>query len=369
MSRCFRKVAVFLISLSLVCFSTACANSNEAPKAHKSEKPDDLKIGLSFDSYVIERWTRERDIFCATANDLGAEVNVQSANGEVETQIAQLQYFINLKVDCIVVVAIDADALTDTIIDAKDAGIPVICYDRIIRNANADLYISFDNEGVGVRMAEAICGEIGDNSNIVEIMGPESDYNVPQVMSGFDSICEKHGQNVLLKYNCDGWRQELAYNFVNDNIEVISQAEAIMCGNDALAGETVHALAENGLAGKIKVVGQDADIEACQRIVEGTQLMTVYKPVESLAKLAAEYAVKLARHASLGTTMIFNDGTYNIPYVAIEPIAVNKDNLDNEIIESGFHLREEVYINVNMDLGKNKESSVSEEESSSEKIA
>lgn len=369
MNRCFRKVAVFLISFSLVCFSTACANSNEAPKAHKSEKPDDLKIGLSFDSYVIERWTRERDIFCATANDLGAEVNVQSANGEVETQIAQLQYFINLKVDCIVVVAIDADALTDTIIDAKDAGIPVICYDRIIRNANADLYISFDNEGVGVRMAEAICGEIGDNSNIVEIMGPESDYNVPQVMSGFDSICEKHGQNVLLKYNCDGWRQELAYNFVNDNIEVISQAEAIMCGNDALAGETVHALAENGLAGKIKVVGQDADIEACQRIVEGTQLMTVYKPVESLAKLAAEYAVKLARHESLGTTMIFNDGTYNIPYVAIEPIAVNKDNLDNEIIESGFHLREEVYINVNMDPGKNKESSVSEEESSSEKIA
>ena len=212
-------------------------------------------------------------------------------------------------------------------------------------NADADLYISFDNEMVGKEMANAICSNVQDGGTIGEIMGPESDYNVAQVMRGFDSICEEHGMNITLKYNCDNWRPELAYDFVNDNFEEISQADAIMCGNDALAGEAIHALAERGFAGRIYVTGQDADLEACQRLVEGTQLVTVYKPVEKLAVLAAECAVKLASGDSISDADRFFDGTQDIPYIAIEPYGVTIDNLDNVIIDSGFHLREEIYMN------------------------
>lgn len=338
-----------LASTAAICFAFSCVSCGSDPISQNtfpSQAEASLTIGLSFDSYVIERWTRDRDIFCSTANDMGAEVNVQSANGEMETQISQIQYFIDLEVDAIVIVTIDADGLTDSIRAAKEAGIPVICYDRIVRNADADLYISFDNEAVGTYMAEAICDEIGDGGNIVEITGPESDYNVAQVMDGFESVCEDHDENILLTYNCDSWRSELAYDFVNDNFDVVSDADIIMCGNDALAGEAVHALAERGLAGRIKVVGQDADLDACQRIVEGTQLMTVYKPVERLAKMAAEYAVKLAKGEELGVDTVFNDGTYDVPYIAIDSIAVDKDNIDEIIIESGFHQREDVYMNI-----------------------
>ena len=335
---------VTVISFGLFCAS--CGNDQPGIIPVQSHDVENLTIGFSFDSYVIERWTRDRDVFCATANELGAEVYVQSANGELETQISQIEYFIEMDVDAIVIVTIDGDGLTDSIVAAKEAGIPVICYDRIVRNADADLYISFDNEQVGTYMGEALCGEIGDGGNVVEIMGPESDYNVSQVMSGFESVCSTHGENIILQYNCDNWRSELAYDFVNDNIDAVSQADAIMCGNDALAGEAVHALAERGLAGNISVVGQDADLDACQRVVEGTQLMTVYKPVEKLAKMAAEYAVSLANHEELAVDGTFFDGTYNIPYVAIEPIAVNKDNMDTIIIESGFHQREDVYMNI-----------------------
>lgn len=342
-----RKAIAAAMAVCLTFIGAACGNDKTSPIAVATQKASDiLTIGLSFDSYVIERWTRDRDVFCATANELGAEVNVQSANGEMETQISQIQYFIDIGVDAIVIVTIDADGLTDAIKEAKDAGIPVICYDRIVRNADADLYISFDNKAVGTYMAEAICEEIGDGGNVVEIMGPESDFNVVQVMEGFDSVCEQHDENILLTYNCDNWRAELAYDFVNDNIDIISEADIIMCGNDALAGEAVHALAEYGLAGKIKVVGQDAELEACQRIVEGTQLMTVYKPVEKLAKLAAEYSVKLAKGEDIGVNSRFDDGTYEIPYVAIDPVAVNKDNLDTVIIDSGFHQKEDVYMNI-----------------------
>jgi D-xylose transport system substrate-binding protein len=153
--------------------------------------------------------------------------------------------------------------------------------------------------------------------------------------------------NIPLKDNCDSWKPELAYDFVNEHFEEISTADAIMCGNDALAGEAIHALAERGYAGKIYVTGQDGDLEACQRIVEGTQLMTVYKPVERLAKLAAECAVKLAKKQPLENVSKFNDGKHEIPYIAIEPIAVFKDNIDEVIINSGFHQYEEVYMNVN----------------------
>lgn len=353
-----------LASTAAICFAFSCVSCGSDPISQNtfpSQAEASLTIGLSFDSYVIERWTRDRDIFCSTANDMGAEVNVQSANGEMETQISQIQYFIDLEVDAIVIVTIDADGLTDSIKAAKEAGIPVICYDRIVRNADADLYISFDNEAVGTYMAEAICDEIGDGGNIVEITGPESDYNVAQVMDGFESVCEDHDENILLTYNCDSWRSELAYDFVNDNFDVVSDADIIMCGNDALAGEAVHALAERGLAGRIKVVGQDADLDACQRIVEGTQLMTVYKPVERLAKMAAEYAVKLAKGEELGVDTVFNDGTYDVPYIAIDSIAVDKDNIDEIIIESGFHQREDVYMNIDEEGAETELSEVPEE--------
>lgn len=341
-----KRIIALFICVLLILSVSSCGKAQNEQGGNETDPLDSITIGMSFDSFVIERWQRDRDVFVSTAKELGAEVNVQSANGEITEQIDQIDYFISREVDAIVIVTIDSDKLADAVIRARNAGIPVICYDRVVRNANADLYISFDNEKVGERMADAICGAVGDGGKVVEIKGPEADYNVTLVMSGFEKICEAHGMEIIASSNCDEWRAELAYNYVNENTELVSGADAIMCGNDSLAGETVHALAEMRLAGEKYVVGQDAELEACQRIVEGTQLMTVYKPVEKLAKLAAECAVKLAKGEKLEGTMTFNDGTYNIPYIAIDPIAVDKNNMDSTIIANGFHMYEDVYMNV-----------------------
>ena len=338
------KKIISLVTVFSLILCIGCTAAEPKPVT-PTTKNDVCTIGLSFDSFVIERWTRDRDIFVSTANELGAEVNVQSAVGDVETQISQIKYFMDIGVNAIVIVTADSEALTPVLKEASGKGIPVICYDRLVMNANADLYISFDNRKVGEQMANAICDNVPDGGTIVEICGPESDYNVAQVMSGFDSVCVDHGMVVKLKYNCVNWKPELAYDFVNDNFDDISSADAIMCGNDALAGEAIHALAERGYAGKIFVTGQDGDLEACQRIVENTQLVTVYKPVEKLARLAAECAVKLAAGHPIQNYSKFFDGTQDIPYIAIEPSAVTRDNLDEVIIDSGIHLREEVYIN------------------------
>ena len=340
-----RKLIALITAASLILPVCGCGKTEQVSVAEENKKEDKVEIGMSFDSFVIERWQRDRDVFVSTANDLGAEVNVQTANGEIEEQISQIEYFIDKGVDLIVIVAVDAESLSSVVAKAKKAGIKVMCYDRVVKNADADLYISFDNEMVGDLMARALCTKIGRGRKIITICGPESDYNVDMVASGFDKIAGDFEEQVIGTTQCDGWKAELAYEYISENSDIVKNADAIMCGNDSLAGEAIRALSEMRLAGKIPVVGQDADLEACQRIVEGTQLMTVYKPVEKLAKTAAEYAVKLAAGEDIGETDTFNDGSYDIPYVKLDPIAVNRKNIDETIIETGFHLRDEVYLN------------------------
>ena len=117
----------------------------------------------------------------------------------------------------------------------------------------------------------------------------------------------------------------------------------MISGNDSLAEGVIEALSEHRQIGKVYVVGQDADLWACQRIVEGTQLMTVYKPIEKLAEATIECAIKLVKNEPLEIDKRIFDGKYYVPYYVLEPIAVDKNNMDDTIIRDGFHLKDEVY--------------------------
>ena len=304
-----------------------------------------VSIGLSFDSFVVERWQRDRDVFVSTANELGAEVNVQNANGDAAKQLEQLEYFIEKEVDVIVVVPIESKELASVIKKAQDKGIKVISYDRIVFDAGTDLYVSFDNEAVGRLMGKELTKRLQKGANVIMVCGPETDSNVTYVKNGFLSEVANKDFNILDTTYIEGWKSELAGDYLRENIDLLENAEAIMCGNDALAGEVIEALAENRLAGEILVTGQDADLSACQRVVEGTQIMTVYKPVEKLARLAAENAVALANGENIEAKEYINDGSYEVPYLKFEPLAVTSENIDATIIDSGFHTHEDVYFN------------------------
>jgi D-xylose transport system substrate-binding protein len=339
------KTVTSLVLTGMLIVLSGCQSMSTTSQSNK-EKDDTIEIGMCFDSFVIERWQRDRDIFVTTAKELGAEVNVQNANGNVETQVSQIQYFIDKGVDAIVIVAVDSKAIADNVKVAKKAGIKVIAYDRLISQADVDLYISFDNEKVGELMAKALVSGADKKDSILMLCGPTTDTNVAFVEKGFQGVMGLNQLNVADKMNAEGWKAELAYSYLSDNYPIATKIGGIMCGNDSLAGQAVRYLAERRLAGTIPVVGQDADLDACQRIVEGTQLMTVYKPVEKLAKAAAEYAVQLAKLETIQTKDIINDGKYEVPYIKLEPIAVTAENMDEVIINSGFHLREDVYLNV-----------------------
>lgn len=345
-----------LFWMLLCCLLLSGCGSRQVPGEEETQVQEEepIQIGLSFDSFVIERWMRDRDVFVSTAQSLGAEVNVQNANGDVEEQISQIEYFISKNMDVIVIIAIDGDALTEVVREAKDAGIKVISYDRLIRNAETDLYISFDNYKVGALMGEALKEAVPQGGDIFAIYGSPSDNNVAQVKEGLSDTLKDSGLRIIYVAYCENWLAELAFDAVNQGLEQCgNEIVGVMCGNDDLASQAIRALSEHRLAGNVAVVAQDAELSACQRIVEGTQEMTVYKPVDELAKKAATLAVALAKGeditgtgAKLRVRDTISDGTAQIPYYSIDPVAVTAQNMDQVIIDSGFHLEEDVYLNV-----------------------
>ncbi len=334
--------------IMMLVLTAGCGEAEVSGETVSEAETESITIGVSFDSFIIERWQRDRDIFVQTAKDLGAEVNVQNANGDIEEQKNQIKYLIDKGVNVIVVVCIDSDSLSDVVKEAKDAGIKVIAYDRLINNADVDLYVSFDNEMVGTLMGRSLISKGVGGGKVIMVGGSVQDNNVHLVEGGFEKVMKDNHVEVIGTTHCDGWRAELASDYLYNNQDLLTECDAIMCGNDNIASQVVNVLAVQRLAGDILVTGQDADLEACQRIVEGTQVMTVYKPVEKLARCAAECAVMMAEDKEItGYDVLSMDNGYKeVPYVSIEPVMVTKDNMDETIISSGFHTRDEVYLNV-----------------------
>ncbi len=338
-----------IMTVILIGLLSGCKKQPEIEKAEITQE-DIIQIGFCFDSFLIERWERDRDIFVTTAKELGAEVNVQNANGDVNQQIAQIEYLIDKKMDAILIVGVASDGLSEVVKKAKDAGIVVIAYDRMIYNADVDLYISFDNEAVGELMGEALVQNGITNGKVLVLSGPTTDNNVSMVNEGFTKKMRENGNEIVDTMYVDNWRPEYASEYIYSHPEVLDEIDAIMCGNDSIATQVIRVLAEKRKAGEILVTGQDADLEACQRIVEGTQLMTVYKPVEVQARTAVECTIGLIEgNMPEEINAHVSDGTYIVPGIVLNPVSVTAANMDAVIIDSGFHLREDVYLNVGDD--------------------
>lgn len=352
-----RRFSAALILAAMLLLS-ACADASqetvqEVPADAGEEKDDGIRIGITFDTFVLERWTRDRDVFMDTARKMGATVDVQTANGDVEKQKEQVRKFTEENMDAIVIVATDCYSLKEEVEDARNKGIQVISYDRLIQGEQTDLYITVDNEKVGTLMAQSIKEKLPEGGNVVMICGPEADSNSMDVANGFETELGDGPWKIVYKSHVKSWTPENGTQAVADAFAgTEEEIDAVMCGNDGLAGYVIQSLSERQLAGDVVVVGQDADLEACQRIVEGTQTMTVYKPINDLAKEAAECTVKLARGEQIvGNVLDVSDVKENedgqeVPYYGLEPVAVTTENMDSVIIGSGFHSREEVYLNV-----------------------
>jgi len=318
---------------------------NKLTNADSTKK---VKIGFSLGTLKEERWIKDRDILMAKARELGADIIVQNANNDDQDQLKQVRYLLDQGINVLIIVPNDLNKAANAVEMAKKQGVPVISYDRLVLNANVDLYITFDNVKVGELMARRIVDNIG-KGNLLIINGAKTDNNTKMIKQGYDKVLkplEAKGKiNIIGEEWAANWLKEYAFKVVDDALQKKTKINAVIAGNDSLAEGAIEALSEHRLTSDVTVIGQDADLTACQRIVEGTQLMTIYKPIEKLAEATVEMAIKLVRAEPLNVNEYINDGVFNVKYYVLDPIAVDKDNIDETIIRDGFHLKDEVYRN------------------------
>lgn len=342
-----RKVFL-LVSILLCTVFCGCKKSQQKITEKKIVPVNNKKItiGFSIDTLAIERWQRDLDIFINTAKELGADVIVQNAGSSIDEQNRQLLYLMDKNVDVIVLLPKDADCFTETIQKIRSKNIPVISYDRLTLNADISLYLTIDSEKVGENMGKGLL-KVTQGRNWNLILGPKEDYNMTLIKEGIGKTIRNTGVNLSHVFYTDDWNYDLSYQ---EMVRIISKGDlpdAIVCGNDAVAASVIQALTRYLPEQHIPICGQDADIAACQYIVQGKQDFTVYKPIARLAELAAEYAVYLAKGENIYekgmNIQTINNGSGDIPAIWLEPILVDKGNLDDVIISSGFHTASSIY--------------------------
>jgi D-xylose transport system substrate-binding protein len=350
-TRAIKRFARSLL-LSAVCLSVAFVCASSCSRARVAAKKDKILIGFSIATatFIIERWNKDIKIFTGAARDLDADVLVQLSAGGTKEQIAQINFLLASDIDVLVVVAHDTDMLSGVIKKAMDAKIPVVAYDRLVMGVPIDAYVSFNNKQVGRYFAEALLQAV-PKGNYLIVNGSVHDNNSFEVNAGLHAVLDpaikRKDVQVIEEIWLDQWSSDEALVKIGQVLERRRDIDAISCANDQIASAAIQLLSEYRLAGKVAVVGQDADIGACQKIVDGTQLMTVYKPITKLANSAAIIAVALAHGQRVSTERsVDNKSGVMIPFYVHEPLPVFRENMDTTVIRDGFHSREDVYRNM-----------------------
>lgn len=347
------KTILTAVSLALSVLIGLVLSRGGRAEAPAQEAQGSVHIGLSLDTLKEARWGKDRDAFQAHAKQLGARITVLSANSDDNRQVMDVNSLITSQVDVLVVVPHDGKAMAKAVELGHAAGIPVVAYDRLIQDSDVDLYVTFDNVRVGALQANFLLERYADRTpakplRLVRVYGSKTDNNAFMFKQGQDQALGKaleSGRVVVVHEDwADDWKPENAKRIMNAALTKQGHAiDAVLASNDGTAGGVIQALREEGLAGKVSVTGQDAELVACQRIAQGEQAMTIYKPVGALARRATELAVQLAQ----GKPLIARGGTHNgqkeVPSIFHEVVTVTADNLESTVVADGWHSREAIY--------------------------
>jgi D-xylose transport system substrate-binding protein len=350
-----KRVLLILVSICIasLLMVAGCTRQESTSSEAPAQKGKTIKIGLSMDDLKLERWQHDRDIFTQKAKELGAEVVVQSANGDDQTQFSQCENLISQGISVLVIIPHNGEAMAPIIEQAHKAGIKVLCYDRLITKSDVDYYISFDNIKVGEMQAQAIV-QLQPKGNYFLMGGSPTDNNAKMFRQGqmnvLQPLIDKGDIKVVGDQWAKDWLPEEAMKIMENALTANNnKIDAVIASNDSTAGGAVQALAAQGLDGKVPISGQDAELAGCQRIVEGRQTMTVYKPIKSIATTAAEAAVQIAKGEAVKTDGIVNNGTKDVLSILLTPIAVDMKNMADTVIKDGYNKLEDVFKNVPKD--------------------
>jgi D-xylose transport system substrate-binding protein len=329
-----KNLRALLLAIAIF-FSFSHLQAQGKPASSKS-----LKIGFLMDSLKIERWQTDLDRFQKRAEELGAKVMAETAEGDDELQLKQAQKLLASGVKALVLVPHDAEKAVRIVAAAKAAQVPLLCYERLVRDPDVTFFVGVDALGVGLMQADTLAKQ-APKGNYVLIGGSPTDSNAKILHDGQMRVLKPLVDRGDIKIVSDTWSKDWdpseAYTHMSEAIDSTKgDIAAVVASNDGTAGGAIQALEDHKLAGKVLVSGQDADLAAIIRILDGTQTMTVYKPLGSQAKLAAEAAVALAKGEAVKTTASISIGNKSIRAILLKPVVVTKDNVKQTVIKDGF---------------------------------
>jgi D-xylose transport system substrate-binding protein len=342
----------FRTVLVLASFALSILTGLVIARSHSNVRSNSAKqrylIGFSMDTLKEERFQRDRDYFRDEAERLGAEVLVQAANSNDSQQIRDVEALISRNINVLVIMPHDTSAMAKAVELAHQSNIPVISYDRLITGCDVDLAVLFDNVKVGEMQGQYLLEHLKFPAKIIRLYGSKSDSNGMAFKRGQDKVLlpsiARGDIQVIHEDWVQDWKPENAKRIVDAAISQHGTSfAAILASNDGEAGGAIQALLEEGLAGKVLVTGQDAELTACQRIARGTQSMTVYKPIKEMATRAAQAAVALAEVKPVVARSETNNGKLEVPTIGVDVVMVTRENLRETVVREGFHTESQIF--------------------------
>jgi D-xylose transport system substrate-binding protein len=347
-----RRIAMFVAASTMTLSLAGCGvlNATGSSTSATPTKGNDITVGVLMPDKINTRYTNfdypiMKSKIAELTNKQG-KVDYQNAASSAPTQAKQMQKMIDDKDDVIILDSVDSHAIAGTVKKAKAAGIPVIAYDRLAEGPIA-AYVSFDNELVGEVQARTLLEGIGSNvdtsDKVIMVNGSPTDPNAKQFKTG--ALSELNGKVTIAdSYDTKDWDPGIAQQEVTKAIGAIGKDNiaAVYSANDAMAGGIVKALKAAGVTSMPPITGQDADLDAIQRILTGEQYMTVYKPYPDEAEAAAEMAVykvqgKDIQFDALTQDTVDSPTNKNIPSQLVQVNAVTKSKIKDTVVADGIY--------------------------------
>jgi D-xylose transport system substrate-binding protein len=318
-----KVLSMFVVIVLLIGIITGCTKSQGTATAPAAKEK--IKIGLSLATMQEEKWDRVRINMENKAKQLGVDLVYQAANGDEKLQYSQCENLITQGVDALIVVAQDSSAASAIVDAAHEAKIPVVAHDRLIMNSDLDFYATFDCYVVG-KIQGQYALDHAPTGNYFVISGNPVDNNAVLMRNGQLEILkpaiDRGDIKVVVDQWCKGWDPQEALRYAEDGLTANNNnVVCVLTSNDGTAGGAIQALAAQGLSSKVVVTGLDAELSALQRIVEGTQSMTVYRRFILLDETAVDVAVMLAKSEDPSSKYKItktNNGKIDVPSILLD---------------------------------------------------
>jgi D-xylose transport system substrate-binding protein len=312
------------------------------------------KVGVILpDAASSARWeTADRRFLGEAFEAAGVEYDIQNANGDKAKFATIADQMINEGVTVLLLVNLDSPSAATVIQKARDQGIPAIDYDRLTLGGGADYYVSFDNVAVGTTIGEGLVScmqDLGNDSGPVALLnGSPTDNNATLFKQGYEKAITDAGYEVAADQSVPDWDNtkagtifEQMYTKANGNFVGVAAA------NDGLGGAVAAVLKRNGDTDKVPTTGQDATVEGLQRVLLGSQCMTVYKAIKKEADAASQLAISLIKGEQAAADELASGSVEDtetgeqVKSVLLEPQGITKENV-KDVVADGFVAAEDV---------------------------